>query len=60
MDSIEREMKITEFRRSKPVKELERKYEKAKGRYSKRFPCVEAIDFYFSCTNIMRKVFKLT
>ena len=35
---------ITEFRRNKPIAELERKWEKAKGRHSNRYWCAEWLD----------------
>lgn len=40
----DREDKITARRRQQPIEELERKWEKAKGRWSNRYWAVEWLD----------------
>jgi len=35
---------LDEYRRNKPISELERKWNKAKGRHSNRFWCTEWLD----------------
>ena len=46
--SKKRQEKIDKFRRMKSVKELERKFNKAKGRHSKNYWCVEHLDYVFA------------
>jgi hypothetical protein len=42
--SADRENRITEFRRSQPEAELERKWNKARGRHSNSFYIMEWLD----------------
>ena len=54
----EREEKIAEYRRSKPIPELKRKWDKAKGRHSNRFWTVEWLDLAHARAKKMAEFFK--
>ncbi len=56
--SEERQKKIDKFRQSQPIEELQRKYNKAKGRHSNAFWMAEELDIAFKRAEEMYKFFK--
>ena len=53
-----RQEKIDKYRRQKPIKELKRKWHKAKGRHSNRFWCMEQIDLAHAIAKRFREFLK--
>lgn len=53
----DRQKRIAEYRRNKPIAELERKYNKAKGRHSNQFWCVEWLDLAHARAREMSRFF---
>lgn len=49
---------IRESRRSQPIEELERKWNKAKGRHSRQFWCMEWIDLAHARAKVMWETLK--
>jgi hypothetical protein len=53
----DREKRITEYRRNKPIAELERKWNKAKGRHSNHYWCAEWLDLAHARSREMARFF---
>jgi hypothetical protein len=56
--SAERQKRIAEFRRGKPIAELERKWLKANGRHSKRYFTVEHLDLSHARARMLYQFFQ--
>lgn len=52
----DRSDKINEYRRKQPIEELERKWDKARGRHSNQFWCTEWLDLAHKLAEIMCEV----
>lgn len=50
--------KIAEYRQQQPMSELERKWNKAKGRHSNKYWCAEWLDLAQAMANEMAKKLK--
>ena len=54
----EREERIAEYRRNKPLDELARKWNKAKGRHSNKFWSAEWLDLSHASTKVFARFFE--
>ena len=54
----EREDRIAEYRRNKPLDELERKWNKAKGRHSNHRWCAECLDLATAFGRVFARIFE--
>ncbi len=56
--SEQREKQIDEYRRRQPIAELERKWNKARGRHSKNYWAVEWVDLAWARGREMARYFR--